>query len=244
MIAGMAELVDAQVLGTCAARRGGSSPSTRTIFSKPYWSPSCNPLMVASPLPGALQMNNEIPWLTWIQRIVIGGLIGGTALYYFVGSDHILREWLPIGAAIITGSYFALLFFINVSEMIRFRREGFFSFSSAINLGVSLFCGGVLIVNSVNYFANFEFPKDIWFDVKLMLDWATKGALFDFLEAFDMELSSYEPDDNKLLFDSIEFLFRSIWGMWTAYALSTIFLRARSMIWRRILSKRRRTQID
>lgn len=29
--AGVAELVDAQDLGSCAARRGGSSPSTRTI---------------------------------------------------------------------------------------------------------------------------------------------------------------------------------------------------------------------
>ena len=30
LYAGVAELVDAQDLGSCAARRGGSSPSTRT----------------------------------------------------------------------------------------------------------------------------------------------------------------------------------------------------------------------
>ena len=31
----MVELVDTQVLGTCAARRGGSTPSRRTKFMFP-----------------------------------------------------------------------------------------------------------------------------------------------------------------------------------------------------------------
>ncbi len=36
--AGVVKLADTQDLGSCAARRGGSSPSTRTIKGRVIWS--------------------------------------------------------------------------------------------------------------------------------------------------------------------------------------------------------------
>ena len=184
-------------------------------------------------------MNYNSRWQVWFRRVVVVCLILGVIIFYSIDSDHELRRLLPIGAAVVSGLYVALIFVDGIAALSDYRRTGFFSIRYGLLLGVCLFAAGTLLLNTADYFADFRLREESWSDVRIMLDWATKGALFDLVESFDLEASNYEAAHNKLLFDCFEFLFRLVWGAWTAYMLSSVFLHIRSRIWRRLLNRQR-----
>ena len=73
---------------------------------------------------------------------------------------------------------------------------------------VFVFQTAVLVV--YNYYGVFSSEKIPVFEV--IVDVASRGALFDFMESYDFKISDFEPVQNEGLFSTYQFVFRSAWG--------------------------------
>lgn len=97
---------------------------------------------------------------------------------------------------------------------------------SAVNLIVILISSaGVLwIVNVYFPFGDLQRPDQY---LLITLEWFTKGALLDLMESFEIELTSFEPSSYGLIFNGLEFLYRSTYGVYLAYNFTTFLVFSR-----------------
>jgi hypothetical protein len=69
-------------------------------------------------------------------------------------------------------------------------------------------------------------PDDLGPAYMAMLNTASKGALFDLMESFDLEISNYEPETHLVLWRFLDFVFRLAYS-----AVSTAILTRLWQLW-------------
>lgn len=88
--------------------------------------------------------------------------------------------------------------------------------------GLVLFSSGVCLVWLLEVMIDFGAANTMDEALAMQLEWFTKGAFFDVTESFDFEIGDYESDRYPNVFNTMEMLFRFMYGFWSAYFIFVV----------------------
>lgn len=165
---------------------------------------------------------------------VVGGLIFYVLSKLFEHSFHGLTYE---DAFIVCNVGLYVLFTVHLVKDLTDKQDQLFLFV----LAGLLLCGVVSSSFGYSYIAlvHYEWcgPGADYGDLlSLQLEWLSKGALFDLVESYDVTFDTFQPSQNKFLFNTIEFGSRMLYGLWFAYFAATLLFKIRALRNSRLVS--------
>ena len=179
------------------------------------------------PAPKRIAMKTRSFLLTMLFLAL--GIWAATLLLSYLTFD---RENPPIHRNVILGGTLGIVLLIAGQILIALfltKESKKFNIIRAALLFVGMFAVFTIICFLMEGLFDFGVFTTLDNSIKTQIGWLTKGAFFDIVESFDLQMGEYEAENFPIVFNGLEASIRLLWGIWSAYTLISLFKILESM---------------